>query len=270
MDQVPASIPHASERLPAWRAAWRRSGALVLLLDFDGTLAPIVERPEVAAPLPEALEAARRLAARSDVRLAVISGRGLADVRDRFPLEGVDYAGNHGMEIEGPGLNEIHPEARAARPLLEEAADTVRPLVERASGALLEDKGLTLSVHYRMTPPADAARLREAVHAALKPRSGLRLTEGKMVLEVRPRVEWDKGRAVRFLLQRRPPPPGAPILYLGDDTTDEDAFRELAGKGEGVLVSEEPPSATAAGSWLRHPGEVAELLADLASSPPVA
>jgi trehalose 6-phosphate phosphatase len=264
MNQVPATLPHAREHLDAWRAAWRRSGVLVLLLDFDGTLAPIVERPEAAAPLPAALAATRRLAARADVRMAVISGRGLADVRSRLPLEGVDYAGNHGMEIEGPGLDEIHPEARAARPRLEEAAESVRALVARTPGALLEDKGLTLSVHYRMSPEGPAAEMRAGVRAAVAPLPGVRLTEGKMVLEIRPEVDWDKGKAVRFLLDRMRPPAGAPILYLGDDTTDEDAFRELAGRGEGVLVTEQPAMATAAGSWVRDPVEVAALLTALA------
>jgi len=268
MSHVPASLPHARERLPAWRETWRSTGFLVLLLDFDGTLAPIVDRPEDAAALPEAHDALRLLAARPDVRLAVISGRGLADVRGRFELEGADYAGNHGMEIEGPGLSEVHPEARAARPRLESAAAAVRPLVEEVPGALLEDKGLTLSVHYRMAAPEAGARLREGGRRAVEPLEGLRLTEGKMVLEIRPRVEWHKGRAVRFLLERIRPREGCPILYLGDDTTDEDAFRELEGKGEGVLVAEELPETTAARSWVRDPGEVAELLGALAATEP--
>jgi trehalose 6-phosphate phosphatase len=268
MSHVPASLPHARERLAAWRAAWRATGCLVLLLDFDGTLAPIVDRPEDAAALPEARDAVRLLAGRGDVRVAVISGRGLADVRGRLELEGADYAGNHGMEIEGPGLSEVHPEARAARPRLDSAAAAVRPLVEEVPGALLEDKGLTLSVHYRMADAQAAARLRERVRAAVEPLEGLRLTEGKMVLEIRPRVEWHKGRAVRFLLDRIRPQQGSPILYLGDDTTDEDAFRELEGRGEGVLVAEVLPEATAARSWLRDPAEVAELLGELAATQP--
>lgn len=271
MIHVPAAVPHASERVQAWRDAWRESGSLVLLLDFDGTLAPIVDLPEDAVPLPAALDAARRLAARPDVRLAVISGRGLADVRGRLQLEGVDYAGNHGMEIEGPGLSETHPEARAARPLLAAAAGAVEPLVKAVPGALLEDKGLTLSVHYRMSPAAQAAQLREQVWEVVEPLEGLRLTPGKMVLEIRPRVEWHKGKAVRFLLDRIQPPAGAPILYLGDDNTDEDAFRALEGSGEGVIVADDgPPATTAARSWLRDPAEVAELLAELADAPPAA
>lgn len=262
--QLRGAPVHALERVPEWRAAWRAGGRLVLLLDFDGTLAPIVSRPELAAMPPETRAALDRLLALPGVEAAVVSGRGMADARERAGIPGIAYAGNHGMEIEGPGIHRVHPEAAAARPALEEAARAVEPALEGIEGAFLEDKGLTLSVHYRLVASAaEEERVREAVRRAVEPVPGLKLTEGKKVLEVRPRVEWDKGRAVLFLLEHLRPPPGAPVLYLGDDTTDEDAFRALGGAGEGVLVSEEPRE-TAARAWLRSPYEVAELLAALA------
>lgn len=258
---------HALERVAAWGDAWRRSGRLVLLLDFDGTLAPIVSRPELAA-IPERTRAALdRLLARPGVDAAVVSGRGMADARERAGIPGIAYAGNHGMEIEGPGVHRVHPEARAARPELEAAAASAARALEAVPGAFVEDKGLTLSVHYRLAPADRVAEVREAVHGAVVGRPGLRVTEGKMVLEVRPRVEWDKGRAVDFLLDHLRPPAGAPVLYLGDDTTDEDAFRALrdrGGAGEGIVVAEAPPERTAARAWLRSPGEVGTLFEALA------
>ncbi|HEX2189297.1 MAG TPA: trehalose-phosphatase [Longimicrobiaceae bacterium] len=259
--------PHASERVGAWRGAWRRSGRLVLLLDFDGTLAPIAARPELAA-VPERTRAALdRLLALPGVQAAVVSGRGMADARERARIPGIAYAGNHGMEIEGPGVRRVHPEARAARPELEEAASAVAAALAEVPGAWVEDKGLTLSVHYRQVAEERAGEVREAVLGAVRGSEGLRVTEGKMVLEVRPRVEWDKGRAVDFLLDHLRPPPGAPVLYLGDDTTDEDAFRALLARpegGEGVLVAETPPASTAARAWLRSPEEVGALFEALA------
>jgi trehalose 6-phosphate phosphatase len=258
---------HALERVDAWRDAWRRSGRLVLLLDFDGTLAPIVDRPELAA-IPDATRAALdRLLAAPGVVAAVVSGRGMADARERARIPGIAYAGNHGMEIEGPGVHRVHPEAQAARPQLEAVMAAVGPALAAVPGAFVEDKGLTLSIHYRLAPPHLVERVREAVHGAADGRDGLRVTEGKMVLEVRPRVEWDKGRAVLFLLDHLRPPEGAPVLYLGDDTTDEDAFRALAswpGGGEGVLVAESPPAATAARAYVRSPEEVGALFEALA------
>jgi trehalose 6-phosphate phosphatase len=102
-------LPHALERVAEWADAWSRTGRLVLLLDFDGTLAPIVERPELAA-MPEATrDGLSRLMARPGVEVAVVSGRGLADVRERAAIPGIAYAGNHGMEIHGPGVDRIHP-----------------------------------------------------------------------------------------------------------------------------------------------------------------
>lgn len=259
---------HALERVPLWTEAWRRTGHLVLLLDFDGTLAPIVDRPELAAMPPRTRRALLRLMAMDGVTAAVVSGRGLADVRERAAIPGIAYAGNHGMEIEGAGLHRIHPEAAAARPLLQAAAARIEADLEGIDGAFLEDKGLTLSVHYRMAPD-HAEEVREIVLEAADGHPELQVTEGKMVLEVRPRVEWDKGRAVIFLLDQMRPPADAPVLYLGDDRTDEDAFRALRGwdpAAEGVLVADPPPAESAATSVLRDPAEVGVLFEALSAA----
>jgi trehalose 6-phosphate phosphatase len=268
---MPPKLPDARERVPTWVDGWRRSGRLVLLLDFDGTLAPIVDRPEDARPLPQAIAAIEELRARGDVDIAVVSGRGLADARELSGLQGIAFAGNHGMEIEGPDLREIHGEAAAARPALERVRDRLRAELGGIAGAIVEDKGLTLSVHYRMTDPSEAGRVQDAVHAATENSDELRVTEGKMVLEIRPRVDWHKGRAVEFLLAHLRPPAGAPVLYLGDDTTDEDAFRALSawpgGSGEGVLVAE-ADGGTAARSRVRDPEAAAALLRALADGAP--
>ncbi|CAN5866002.1 hypothetical protein BH23GEM3_BH23GEM3_25720 [soil metagenome] len=260
------NLPHAADRLPLWTTAWRRSGRLVLLLDFDGTLAPIVERPELARPLPAAVQALGRLQQRNDLDIAVVSGRGLADARALAGLEGIAYAGNHGMEIDGPGVHQIHTEAAAARPQLERVADALRRRLGLIEGAIVEDKGLTLSIHFRLVAEGAHPEVRAAVTDAVATASGLHVTEGKMVLEIRPQVDWHKGRAVEFLLRHLSPPTGAPVLYFGDDTTDEDAFRALSSwsAGEGVIVGEERLESTAACSFVRSPDEVADVLATLA------
>ncbi len=251
---------HALERAGEWADGWRRTGRLVLLLDFDGTLAPIVDRPEQAEMPARTRRALQRLMAMPGVAVAVVSGRALADVRARAALPGIAYAGNHGMEIEGAGLHRVHPEAAAARGELEGAAARIEANLQPIDGAFLEDKGLTLSIHYRLAP-AHAEAVREIVRSAVAGHDGLTVTEGKMVLEVRPRVAWDKGRAVMYLLDQMRPPPDAPVLYVGDDRTDEDAFRALRGwdPAEGVLVAATPPAESAATSFLRDPAEVGAL-----------
>lgn len=261
-------MQHALERVPVWVEGWRRTGRLVLLLDFDGTLAPIVDRPELAEMPPRTRRALDRLRAMEGVEVAVVSGRGLADVRERAAIPGIAYAGNHGMEIEGAGLHRIHPGAAATRPSLQDVATRLDADLAGIDGAFVEDKGLTLSIHYRLAPER-AEEVRERVHAPVAGRPELRVTEGKMVLEVRPRVEWDKGRAVLYLLDQMRPPADAPVLYLGDDRTDEDAFRALREWGpaaEGVLVADPPPAESAASSLLRDPAEVGALFEALAES----
>jgi trehalose 6-phosphate phosphatase len=258
-------LPDASERIGDWRRAWQQTGHIVVLLDFDGTLAPIVERPELAA-MPETTRAAvERLRTANGVTIAVVSGRGLADARDRAAIPGVAYAGNHGMEIEGPGIRRVHEEAARTRPLLEAVAARLRGELEAVPDAIVEDKGLTLSIHYRLVSASDVGRVEQAVDAAVAGHDGLRVTRGKKVLEIRPRVDWHKGRAVEFLLDHIAPPADAPILYFGDDTTDEDAFRALRGwpGGEGIFVGEEPPPGTTAVAQVRTPQDVGSVLAEL-------
>ena len=261
-------MQHALERVPVWVDGWRRTGRLVLLLDFDGTLAPIVDRPELAEMPPRTRRALDRLRGMDGVEVAVVSGRGLADVRERAAIPGIAYAGNHGMEIEGAGLHRIHPGAGAARPQLQAVATRLDADLAGIDGAFAEDKGLTLSIHYRLAPE-HAEEVRARVHDAVAGHPDLRVTEGKMVLEVRPRVEWDKGRSVLYLLEQMRPPADAPVLYLGDDRTDEDAFRALrewSPAAEGVLVADPPPAESAATSLLRDPAEVGALFEALAEA----
>lgn len=260
-------LPHAFERVDEWAGAWAHTGALVLLLDFDGTLAPIVAHPDRATIPARTRAALSALLEITGVEAAIVSGRALADARSRARIERIGYAGNHGMEIEAHGVTRLHPDALAARPALGRVAERLVPVLSALPGAWLEDKGLTLSVHYRLAPPECVPEVREAVRAAAADDGTLRVTEGKMVLEVRPRTDWHKGRAVEFLLERMRPPAGAPVLYLGDDRTDEDAFAVLATRGAGaagVLVSEPLPEHTAATAYLRSPDEVGVLFERLA------
>jgi trehalose 6-phosphate phosphatase len=263
-------LPHARDSVDEWVERWSRTGRIVLLLDFDGTLAPIVSRPEAAEMSPETRAALDRLLASPGVQAAVISGRGAADARARARLGEIAYAGNHGMEIYGPGLHQVHPEAAAARPTLEAIRDRIDKAISGIPGAFVEDKGLTLSVHFRLAAHEDLPAVERAVEEAVARMPEVRVTEGKKILEVRPRVDWHKGKAVEFLLDHFDPGPDVPVLYLGDDVTDEDAFKLFreTGRGAGILVTDSPPAVTAAAAYVRDPAEVAELLGALASRAP--
>lgn len=233
---------------------------MLVALDFDGTLAPIVQRAGDAALPAETRRALEQLNARADTDVAVLSGRALEDVARRVGLAGILFAGNHGLEIRGPGVARVHEDARAARPKLDAVVRTLAHALEGVPGAWTEDKGLTLSIHDRETPEADRERVRAAVLAAVAPHEGLRVTHGKRVMEVRPDVPWDKGRAILWLIEALGVPSDAPVLYAGDDATDEDAFRALGQSGISIRVGAagEPtaarwrlPSVEAVGALLR-------------------
>jgi len=232
---------------------------LALFLDYDGTLTPIVERPEDAVLAPETREVLRRLAARHPV--AIISGRDLEDVRARVGVEGIHYAGCHGFEIAGPRGSRVHEAAAAAAPQLGAAADMVAHDTRGIPGVQLERKRFTLAVHYRRAPEARVHDVHEAVLRAQARHPALRMTEGKKVWELQPDVDWDKGRAVLWLIETLKLEDALPV-YIGDDVTDEDAFRALEHRGVGIAV-QDAAQPTAATLTLRDPDEVRDFLAGL-------
>jgi trehalose-phosphatase len=248
-----------------------------LLLDLDGTLAPIVARPEDARMVDGAREVLHDLRGRLGL-LGFVSGRGLRDLERIVDLPGVAYAGNHGMELRAPGGAVRIPEV--ARPYLPAVAGFARgcdPGVLREDGIRLEDKGATLSLHWRTAPdPARAERaLRERLALAAEA-AGLRVTWGRMVMEVRPPVAIDKGTAVRELVtaagSRR-------AAYVGDDRTDADAWvalRAMAAEGRldvavavAAVGAEVPPEVRAAAdAEVDGPPGVLALLRGLAAALP--
>ena len=230
---------------------------VLVACDLDGTLAPLRPHPARTRLPHAAREALRRLVQRRAVRVAVLSGRRLAEVRRLVRLRGVAFGGNHGLELEAGGRIWIHPAARRARPRLVRAARALRRRLAGVRGVWVEDKGLTLTVHYRAAPrrawPAVA-------RAARTVREGLRLRAGKRTWELRPSVAWDKGRAVGWLRRRLG---CGRVIYLGDDRTDEDAFRALRRGDLGVRVG---PGATRAAARVRSPRDAARWLDRLAGT----
>ncbi|MFA5104466.1 MAG: trehalose-phosphatase [Candidatus Margulisiibacteriota bacterium] len=213
-----------------------RAVSIILFLDYDGTLVPIAQTPQKAV-LPMAVK--RTLAGLSrlkDVKVVVISGRSLKDVRRMVGLNNIIYAGNHGLEMRGAGVVFEHPTSSASRKAIDTICSSLRSELSALKGVLIEDKGKTLSVHYRLAGKKDANKIREMIEKAVSPfvkRALIKVTEGKKVVEIRPPVYWDKGKAVTWLLKKLKKDAGRPILpiYIGDDKTDEDAFGVLRNRG---------------------------------------
>ncbi len=207
-----------------------------LFLDFDGTLSPIVEDPAEAAIHPEArealVEAARRLT------VCVVSGRDRADVAARVGLDQLTYAGSHGMDIAGPDVHLQHEEAQAAVPALDDAEELLRRRLADVPGAVVERKRFGLAIHYRMVAGEAKEEVQRAVREVREGAGGrLRQAHGKEVVELQPPIDWHKGRAIEFLIERLGLDRAEVVpIYIGDDLTDEDAFEALGERGIGVLV----------------------------------
>ena len=255
-----ASLPRAHGR-SAEVARLLEGRKVALFLDYDGTLTPIVADPAAATIDDRARATLAELAVLCDV--AIISGRDLDDVRRMVGVDGITYAGSHGFDIARPDGTSVQ-HATEFLPALAAAEEALRSIV-RATGARAERKRFALAVHYRGLDPARVPDIERAVHDVSGTGSGLKVTGGKMVVELRPDVDWDKGAALLSLLADLPNDP-VPI-YLGDDVTDEDAFRVVRSRGLGLVVSgERDERETLAHYVLDGPAEALSFLAELAAS----
>ncbi len=191
----------------------------------------------------------------------IVTGRGLGDITRLIGLDNIGYAGSHGFEIEGP-LGTFVDKDRGAEYLgaLDAAERELRSAAEGIEGAIVERKRYGVSLHYRLVKPSEVPALERAFDRAACDHPGLRKTYGKMVLELRPDLEWGKGDAVLSIMGRLNAG-GSNIvpLFIGDDLTDEDAFRALEGRGIGIVVSDHPRP-TAASYMLSDVAEVQVLL----------
>jgi trehalose 6-phosphate phosphatase len=241
----------------------RLSRHFLLLLDYDGTLTPIVERPEIATLSANMKLILKSLSQKKTATLGIISGRALMDLRSRVGLQNVIYAGNHGLEIEGPGIRFLHPVAQEIKATLKVLHIVLGKALMPIDGAFVEDKGLTLSVHFRQVKDREKERevrnVFEKIVGVARMVGRIRTTTGKKVYEIRPPVSWDKGQAIKMLIKEYGKGIVMP-LYAGDDLTDEDAFIALKDfPGISIYVGGDNPVSTAQ-YYLNTTSEVEELL----------
>lgn len=231
-----AELPSA---LDAFESVQSRLGTRqpALFLDYDGTLTPIVDRPELAVLSDRARAVVAAVARHRTV--CIVSGRDRPDVEALVGIDGLAFAGSHGFDIRTADGRAIEEHAAGdIAPLLDRTQARLRQRLEGVEGALIERKAFSIAAHYRLVAPDRADAVRQAVAAAVTAEPGLKAKTGKMVFEIQPDIDWDKGRAVLWLfealelsLERTVP------LFLGDDVTDEDAFAALQGRGIGIVVA---------------------------------
>jgi trehalose 6-phosphate phosphatase len=222
-----------------------RAARVFLFLDFDGTLAPIAPTPSLAAMSQGMRAVLESLCARRDVIATVISGRALDDLIRKVDLP-VIYAGNHGLEIRGMGLEYTAPIPAKATQQLRDCCEILRICLEPFAGAWIEDKQRTVSVHFRQVPRFRIPPLEGLVRATIMEYPELRIRGGKEVLEIRPNIAWNKGYAARWILQQLGGNETEAIC-LGDDSTDEDMFHEFR---SGITVTIGDRNQSSAQYWL--------------------
>lgn len=209
---------------------------LVVFLDYDGTLTPIVEDHTKAVLSEEMRESIAALARQCTV--AIVSGRDVTTMRDLVRIDSLFYAGSHGFEIGGPeGWHDAIEKGVEALPELDRAEAELRAELADIRGHAVERKRFSIAVHFRRAGAADVAQIEQVVDRVAGRYRQLRKGRGKKVLRLQPDIDWDKGHAVLWLLERQGlDRPDVLPLYLGDDITDEDALRVLQDRGIGIVV----------------------------------
>jgi trehalose 6-phosphate phosphatase len=215
-----------SEALPEIADRIDRSERILLGLDFDGTLTPLQSLPHAVHLAEDVRDILAQLASNPRVTPMIVSGRAVSDVASRVGLPNLIYAGNHGMEIQGPGISFVEPTAAALAENLAELSETMLQRLNQP-GAIVEPKGLTMSVHFRNVLPNQRSDLARTVQDVVSAHSDdFIISSGLCVWEIRPRVPWHKGYAL-LLIEKSLMDPSPLVIYSGDDQTDEDAFSVL-------------------------------------------
>lgn len=234
--RLQGALPDIAERI-------RTARRILVGLGFDGTIVPIHDTPgevQIAATVREEL---RTLAADDRTTVAVFSGRERQDLATLVGVPEIIYVGNHGLEIVGPHVLFLEPAAAQFCEHIQEIRTELEQRLKNIPGAIIENKWLSVAVHFRTVPPEHLESLRQIVHSALANAAHpFLLREGSMVYEVRPRAYWNKGHALVWLRDRLDES-DVLTIYAGDDPSDEDAFTALpelvsikVGEGEGTAA----------------------------------
>lgn len=221
----------------------QRKENVILLTDFDGTLTPIRKHPDLAVLSEEIRQILIKFSHDKTIFLGIITGRSLKQIKKLVNIQDLLYVANHGIELSGAGIQYTCPEAKKARSTLWHIYLKLLKSLRNIKGIYVEDKGLSVSLHYRAVKKIDDAnKVSRTLHAITKPfleRNMILLSEGKMVYEIRPPVKRNKASAIQWLLTHYFPlefRENALLIYLGDDKADIEVFDSLKGKGLTIFV----------------------------------
>ncbi|MEW5758687.1 MAG: trehalose-phosphatase [Candidatus Omnitrophota bacterium] len=240
---------------------------IVLFLDFDGTLTPIADRPDMAKLSLEVKSILHKIVNKPNHKLCIISGRAINDLKEKIGIKDIIYVGNHGLEMEGPKIKFESRIAIEIKRVIEDMRDKITDKFSNVRGILIEDKNLSFAVHYRMCDRKDIDYIKsefDKISHEYLLHDKIEVLYGKEVIDIRPKSIWDKGKIVlwllarfRFIIDDKQIEP----FYIGDDITDEYAFEALKDKEFTIFVGS--PKQSSAKYYLRNPAEVIELLRSL-------
>ncbi|MBS0010491.1 MAG: trehalose-phosphatase [Bacteroidales bacterium] len=231
------SIPGVFEQSESFTDALENKEP-VFFFDYDGTLTPIINDPKKASISEKKKKLLEKLSDSNTV--AVVSGRDIRDIKSFIGLDSLIYAGSHGFRISGPdGIHMIHGKAVELLPVLDRMEDElVNTLEKEIPGVSIERKHFAIAIHYRNAPPGSFSDINDHADRMIAGNDDFKKGRGKKILEIKPSLDWHKGKAVEWIMNSLDfsfPDKYVPV-YIGDDLTDEDAFRTLADDGIGILV----------------------------------
>jgi trehalose 6-phosphate phosphatase len=233
-----------------------------IFLDYDGTIVPIKEKP-VQAKLPDSTRLLlNEIAHHPNTNMAIVSGRSMNDIRKRVKLPSLFFIANHGFEIYSKRIKWYHPIISNIVPILKKLCANYEKTFRAIHGVVIENKNITVSIHYRQLSGTSVYSLNKIIKSKLQMYSDiLKLSAGKKVFEIKPKIDWNKGKAICKLLEYFNVNSKPIIIYMGDDKTDEDAFRLLPKDAFTIYVGRKISSK--AKYYLRSPDEVIILLKKL-------
>lgn len=237
---------------------------IFLFLDYDGTISPIADAPNRAVISKQTKGLLQKIALRPNRKVAIISGRALEDIKNRIGLKNIIYVGNHGLEVEGPNIEFQYPLAPGYRSIIRNIDKGLKHGLRGLKGVLIENKSICLSLHYRLAKKKDIPLIKAIFKGATLPyivSEKVKMSSGKKLLEVKPPVNWNKGSVAKSLLAIQKDflkSKSIISIYIGDDLTDEDAFKALRKKEITIFVGK--PRASLAKYYLKNTSEVIKFL----------
>lgn len=221
-------MKHLWNSITAIEEKLRSSKHVLLLLDYDGTLSAIAKTPQKAIFPKKTKQLLKKLVLTKQITVGVVSGREITDIKKQIGIPHIIYAGNHGLEWEIDGKKHVAPHIKKMLEMYAPVLSGIKTFEDNYEGVHIEDKKLTISVHYRLLDkksyPAFATAFRFFIQPYLNS-SQVRLIKGKKVYDIKPDINWGKGSFVNFLISKTQKPPL--VIYIGDDKTDEEVFEKV-------------------------------------------